>query len=252
VARAARVLSRFGGVYFLGDSITQQQFGSLRTVFPHEGAPFAIDFVRDDGALWERDGVRSDWTNALTPQGPFRLLVMNRGVHYVPDETVVTELNATLAALRARLPDVLVIWRASVVGTAGCTAFTGEPPLADFSRLAPRESWPFHWAEIQDQNALARALIREHHPHVLILDPAAPSLLRASSRVGNTPPRADNDDCLHWAMPAAPDMWNVAMVEALAVLETIVAESASACCPAANGGGGGSAAVPSAAAAAAV
>jgi hypothetical protein len=241
-ARAARVLSRFGGVFFLGDSLAQQMFESMLSAFPN-GVPVPFDFVQDDRAQWstsafaqyEEGGfgfVQNAWSQFFPEGGgTFRVLVINRGAHFVPNATFVTELNETLYSLRTQRPDVLVIWRASVAGAAECDTFAGEPPLNNFSRLPPRERWPYKWDEIQDQNALARALIREHYPQILIIDPVAPSMLRPSSRLSATPPRRDNEDCIHWAMPGPPDMWNVALIEALAILSTL-AVNASTCCPA--------------------
>jgi hypothetical protein len=144
-------------------------------------------------------------------KSPSQLLVLNRGAHYVLDAVYVAELNETLAAVRAAKPNCIVVFRTTVPGTANCNSYMNHVPLADASSLPPRETWPYFWDKFEGQNALARALIQRHHPHVLVLDPVAPLLLRPDTHLGG-------EDCLHYKMPGPIDMWDVALVETLELL----------------------------------
>lgn len=192
-----------------------------------------VFFARNDRLAWKtedfswapagelQDFWLENWALELT-EGRYNLLIMNRGAHFVPDEIFVAELNATMAALRAQKPHLLTVFRTTVPGSYACSDYTGKKPLTNLSMVPPRSLWPYNWDKFEGQNVLARSLFREFYPHVLVLDPVETALLRPETRLGSY--RGDNGDCLHWGMPGPPDLWTVALVEALALLD-ITAET---------------------------
>ena len=239
--RAGALLLRFGGVFFLGDSLMQQSYFSLASAFadgyaesravPMQIGPSALGgaargvpvlFANRFDLQWAAGGDAAE--AELAP--PSRLtLVLNRGAHFAPDDVFARELNATLRALRERLPDTLTVWRATVPGSFRCGSEHGGGRAPTYASLAAAlhnaSAWPYDWDKMLGQNALARALIREHHPHVLVLDPAGPSMLRPGARFSAY--EGTDDDCLHWGMPGPPDLWNAALIELFALVEQYAA-----------------------------
>ena len=173
-------------------------------------------FARRDRVQWEP--AVGDPAEAELARWPYRVLVLNRGAHFVPDGVFVAELDASLRAIRAKLPHLIIVWRATIPGSYQCEKYSVQPPLANLSiAYRERDAWPYDWEKYELQNALARSLFRKNHPHVLILDPVGPCMLRPGTRVAGY--TADDPlDCLHWGMPGPPDMWNVALIEMLDLL----------------------------------
>lgn len=238
--RGAAILRRFGGAFFWGDSISEQQYSSLRSAFGEgsseergvggrlhiagilggAASDLRAYFAWTTGAAWE--GADGDPAKTVLAVGPFRLVVVNRGAHFVPDAELIPAINESLHSLRAEFPNVLVVWRATVPGVVDCASHAGEPPLtgaaaAEEALYLNERAWPYHWGEFRRQNDLVRDFLRRHHPHVLVLDAVAPTMLRPAARVG-AHAGGDPDDCLHFAMPGPPDLWNVSLLELLALL----------------------------------
>jgi hypothetical protein len=256
-AAASRVLDRFGGLFFVGDSIMSQLFYSVVSAFPgavpvmrHPPDPpavlpqassallppanAAVMFMRNDDLSWgtREFGYAMETTNLFTevwaPEvaaGPWRTLVLSRGAHVALTEPLLAELNATLAAVRAARPDVLLVWLAALPGAHLCSLRAGMPPLDSIAHaLGQRENWPYEWALGYNQAEAVRRLLAEHHPHVLVVDARDATLMRPETRVSaaedahGAPP--EDIDCLHFAMPGPLDLTTYALVEALALLES--------------------------------
>lgn len=256
-AAASRVLAPFGGLFFVGDSIMQQQYYSVVSAFPGAAPvlrtppdgqsqfypqavtatlpPANVDamFMRNDDLSWGTTqfgytyGTSDLHTEAWAPDltnGPWRTLVLSRGAHVAATAALLDVVNATLAAVRAARPDVLLIWLAALPGAQACSARAGLPPLDSIApALAQQESWPYDWALVYNQGDAVRAMLAEHHPHVLVLDARDAVLLRPETRVSAAGVGAfgwprDDVDCLHFAMPGALDLLTYALVELLALL----------------------------------
>ena len=239
--RAGALLARFGGVFFLGDSLSQQAYFSLASAFadgfaderavPMQLGPSALGGAARGVPVVFANRPNARWTagdaaeGTLAAAGARYTLVLNRGAHFAPDDVFARELNHTLHALRELVPNTLTVWRATVPGSYRCGTDHGGGRAPTYASLADAlhnvSAWPYDWDKMLGQNALARALIREHHPHVLVLDPAGPSLLRPGARFSAH--ESVDDDCLHWAMPGPPDFWTVALIELLALVEQYTA-----------------------------
>jgi hypothetical protein len=230
-ARAVDILSRIGGITFLGDSITQQHFHSLRSALPPDESADSIVEVQPGIYISSIAGdvpvqfIRSDDLKTVVSGDDFfpflsgyAVLVINRGVHFATDDVFKDELRTTLSRLRAANPDVLLIWRATVHGNRDCSSYAvgGALPLQSLESLPNKATLPYNWGEMERQNTIARDLILREHRHVLIIDPLNASLLRPEKRAGAY--AGNNEDCLHWGMPGPPDMWTVALVETLGLL----------------------------------
>jgi hypothetical protein len=68
-----------------------------------------------------------DWASFLS-SGSYRVLVLNRGAHWVEDALLLQELRETLTALRSSFPELLLIFRATPPGVLNCESYTA--PLA--------------------------------------------------------------------------------------------------------------------------
>jgi hypothetical protein len=148
-----------------------------------------------------------DWASVLS-SGSYRVLILNRGAHWVEDAVLLRELNATLSTLRSQHPELLLIFRATPAGHLDCSSFSQplqQPP-------APGQKLPYHWGTFAQQNRLIEQLLSERFPGVLFLDIQPPTALRPESHRGA-------GDCLHYCMPGPPDLWTVALIELLALLE---------------------------------
>lgn len=148
---------------------------------------------------------------AIMQQSNTSLLVVNRGAHYVEDDIVIAELNATLNAMRERYGDsVSIIFRSTSPGHTDYDSKRYSPPLQHASE-ANLTSYTF--AKYENQNRLVRALIHKHHEHVLYLDVYPSTILRAD---GHT-----TEDGLHYCIPGPIDQWTVFLYNVLNVLEKV-------------------------------
>jgi len=234
--RAAATLSRFGGVMLVGDSIMQEQFHSLSsglhikvvtlwmtktwysayseapvgsmTARPISHATMPLNWSTVDKTV-ENYYWNEPWSSEFL-NGSYRLLIVNRGAHWAPDDVYIEELNQTLRTVESVRPDCLIVFRATVPGAPGCDNARYNNGISP-SPIPSR----YHWDAFEHQNGLVRELIRQHFPRVLFLDPVGPTMLRPDSRLGSYFNRTGGD-CLHFAMPGPPDVWNLAILEGLA------------------------------------
>ena len=248
--RAAALLRRFGGIFFVGDSISQQHYQSLLSAVPNSsdvrvegrqtggmsargllGGAVPTYFARNDRLFWETEAhswtegggeLQDFWLEAWSEElssGPYRTIVLNRGAHYVPDALFLAELNATMAMIPRRF---LTIYRTTIPGSLHCQRET--QPYANLSQVPPATKWPYNWDKFAHQNKLARRLFQEHYPHVLVIDPVDALLLRPETRVSSglsSPERQARKDCLHWCMPGPGDLMTVALIELLAAINAL-------------------------------
>ena len=272
VAHAARVLTRFGGIMFVGDSVMHQEYYSMMSALNRVPIIFTMDAVTQKWAYYvdgePRESARVyEWPHSYFFLGPvpmgftmnvhakwahnsddsshwykvwmhnwagkihggtefngtkytYKVLILNRGLHAVQDAVFLDELNQTLFSLQMEQPNLLTIWRPTMTGSVNCEAATGKPPLKSISKhvnIGSGGPSGFHWEAMGPQNELARKLIQDRYPHVLILD-ATPALsLRPGSRAANYKP--ESKDCLHWGMPGPLDLWTVALTELISYVD---------------------------------
>ncbi|CAI5515036.1 unnamed protein product [Closterium sp. Naga37s-1] len=134
----------------------------------------------------EQDGGNGGQGEDASRERQVAAIVLNRGAHYTEDEQLVSELNATLSAIRAVAPRVLLIYRNTPPGHAHCKHHS--KPLRyrqDAAQL------PHHWGDFGRQNELARrvdtATGLRPDGHVMLKDGRA--------------------DCLHYCLPGPADTW---------------------------------------------
>jgi hypothetical protein len=84
-----------------------------------------------------------------------KLLIMNRGAHYVPDDEFISEVNNTLAYLRDMHPHVNIVWRSSYFGDLSARKHAFASPLTKI----PPASGKWNYNQMEHQNNLVQRLV---------------------------------------------------------------------------------------------
>ncbi|GJP64589.1 hypothetical protein CLOP_g21566 [Closterium sp. NIES-67] len=132
-----------------------------------------------------------------TTEKPIAAIILNRGAHYTEDEQFVSQLNVTLAAIRAAAPHTLIVYRNTPPGHAHCKRHS-KP----FRYRQEAAQLPYHWGDFGRQNELARGLVERHGGVYWDVDTATG--LRPDGHVRLADGRAD---CLHYCLPGPADTW---------------------------------------------
>jgi len=135
------------------------------------------------------------------------LIIANRGVHFVPNDIVLTELEHTLSYLRQHHGRVSTIYRSSAPGHKDFDEVRYSAPL---SSEAEAQLDLFSWDKLKLQNSLIRQLLRNSFNEVLYLDVYPSSVLRHD---GHT-----SEDGLHYCIPGPIDNWVVLFYNLLSQL----------------------------------
>jgi len=145
------------------------------------------------------------------------LIIANRGVHYVPNDVVLTELEHTLSYLRQHHGGVSIIYRSSAPGHKNFDEVRYSAPV---SSEAEAQLDRFSWDKLKLQNSLIRKLLRNSlirqllrnsFTEVLYLDVYPSSVLRHD---GHT-----TEDGLHYCIPSPIDNWVVLFYNLLSLLQ---------------------------------
>ncbi|CAI5941543.1 unnamed protein product [Closterium sp. NIES-65] len=145
----------------------------------------------------EQDGGNGGEGEGASTEKRVAAIVLNRGAHYTEDEQLVSELYATLSAIRTVAPNVLLIYRNTPPGHAHCKRHS--KPLRyrqDAAQL------PYHWGDFGRQNELARRVVERYGGVYWDVDTATG--LRPDGHVMLKDGRAD---CLHYCLPGPADTW---------------------------------------------
>ena len=143
----------------------------------------------------------------------YDVLVLNRGIHIVPDARLAHETLELASRLRAMPPTSTLIWRTTVPGHENCTE--ASQPLAAY---APSPGHMYGWDQVERQNEIVFSTFESVMPGRLhYLDAYELSLTRADRhRVQETihvSPTGRLEkvkhDCLHYCLPGPPDDWNM-------------------------------------------
>jgi hypothetical protein len=139
------------------------------------------------------------------------LMVLNRGMHFVPDGLITQQLHATFSTLhalrRAARTELVhvheVVYRSTHASIPSCHLL--EDPLPrPFPYLArDNVSAAYHWADFERQNQVAHSVAASHEVTFLHVHPA--TLTRPG---GHMPPRRGaHGDCAHYCLPGPIDEW---------------------------------------------
>jgi hypothetical protein len=225
-------------IAFLGDSITFQQYNSLKYL---TGAENVIRFAskcfsrtcpnKSSKLYWMRDNQATSkyWSNMIRQVDP-EIIVLNRGAHHTSNEILRHELNDTLhTALRwqedcdQRNRNCVLMWRTTAPGFPNCQQIPG--PLNNASaaeEMIANTSWymeyevrkRFHWMEFATQNQLVEELIQDFRQNkklrISFLDFYDLAILRPDHHI-------DDKDCLHWCLPGPMDAANQLLLHQLEV-----------------------------------
>ena len=125
-------------ITFIGDSIPWQQYNSLRlalqavSTLNDKTKQRALVCGNRTEIMWMRDNYLnpSSVHNILDTEKP-DILLINRGIHFKPDEELLPYLNATLKVVEAwheEHPETVVVWRTTAPGVPGCSGEFAPPP----------------------------------------------------------------------------------------------------------------------------
>lgn len=97
-------------------------------------------------------------------------LVMNRGAHF--SNSIVKEVEIAFTELAERYPKLMVIWRNTPMGHAGCGTMFQNPPLTQplDESIQNTANPDFHWNTFSRFNVRIRALIEKKFPQVCCTD----------------------------------------------------------------------------------
>ena len=152
----------------------------------------------------------------LTPWAPllkthsYSAILLNRGAHFVPTDSVLPQLRETLAYMREHNPSALYLYRTAPPGHDNCEAMMNHPPL----EKPPTKISGFSWALMPPQNAAVATMIEQAFPDVVVVNVDNATALRPDSHrvaiqrrnpAGPTVPAAF--DCTHYCIPGPIDMW---------------------------------------------
>ena len=137
----------------------------------------------------------------LLDKNVYDVIVINRGVHYKDDATMLPEFEATLAHIVQRQPHALVVVRTSPSGHPNCTTKRNRPPNTVAEQL--RENEQFGWGRVETQSSRMAFMVTERfaRARMVIMDVVPATSVRADSH------RTSANDCLHYASPGPVDMW---------------------------------------------
>lgn len=186
---------------------------------PSKVLPSSLLFVRNDylrlNVAQEREGPQSGWGpgGLLYPWVHLlqsnAVLLLNRGAHFVETETVLRDLEETLAYVRERAPGALVVFRNTVGGVENITA--ERLPLATRRAYASGGfAEAYAWDHFADQNLAVRELFNS------LREPGGESGLIYLDVDSSTALRPDRHiDYLHCCIPGPQDHWVLLLQEIL-------------------------------------
>ncbi|KAK3833641.1 MAG: hypothetical protein J3R72DRAFT_404223 [Linnemannia gamsii] len=132
----------------------------------------------------------------------YKVLVLNRGLFWRPDEVFMSELVFTMKHLWRYYPDTLVIYRATHPISANCSQFKshGEDEAQEFRPTL---------ADIQRQNRIAKAIVEAAGG--IYLDTENMFALRPDGRMGD-------GDCARFCAPGPLDAYSDLLYNTLRIL----------------------------------
>lgn len=167
---------------------------------------FNVIYVRNDflsnKTLRLPDSTESLWLDKIDSNN-ISLVVLNRGVHYKPHETVVHELRLLFQHLTDRYPNLSIIYRNTPYGHADTSILFNSLPLQspqNFSEKKIKQQLKagWHYDEFVEQNSRIEELIINEFPNIVYMDVVPSTILRADSHTPDPIP-------IHYCIPGPID-----------------------------------------------
>lgn len=145
--------------------------------------------------------MHNTWFSWFLSSPRVRTLILNRGAHFVDDDTLLRNLYDTLLAVTRARPEVVVVYRSTPYGHSDCGTHQHDKPLkANEPIFTDASTVKYHWDSFSRQNAITRKLISSFFPSVFFFDIAGLTNLRIDSHYASY-------DCLHYCIPGPLDSW---------------------------------------------
>lgn len=139
------------------------------------------------------------WLHHAT-SGEFQIVILNRGAHYVDDDTLHRQLHALVRVLKkSNLSEkgIQMFYRTTVSGHPNCAQYM-KPSLVPISAQgSPSE---YHWEDFARQNEIAFSYFE--YIDAFKVDANATATYRGDLHTG-----AHDGDCLHYCIPGPVDTW---------------------------------------------
>ncbi|KAG8465666.1 hypothetical protein KFE25_002973 [Diacronema lutheri] len=181
-------------------------------------APVRLRFVRNELLLFNySDAATRPLRNAKYKQQmcewaskvhEAEVVVLNRGIHWQPDESFAAVLRETLASLAALPPPASgrrrrIVYRGTHAPVPGCNPALSPSAVSLESRLYSKyymaHNPHHHWPDFDRQNQIARCIARAHG--ALYIDVWRMMTFRPDAAL-------DRSDCVHSCMPGPVDEWS--------------------------------------------
>jgi hypothetical protein len=117
---------------------------------------FKIGYVKTEYLNAEEN----NWMSQVAAQNA-SVLIMNTGAHYEEIHEEVRIVNSSLAYLKARFPELSIVYRTTIAGHVGCDALFNSEPLESI----PDESHSnplFHWTDIRNRSLVLQNLMERY------------------------------------------------------------------------------------------
>lgn len=142
-----------------------------------------------------------EWEPSIRPLN-ISLLVLNRGLHYVKDDVLLTRYSTLFDYLATAHPQVTVVLRSTPVGHHMCES---RPLLMEpLEEIPTTHGSEFYWQEIADQYNITANLIETKYRNVVFFDVYKMTMLREDRHCKHY-----NHDCLHYCFHSVVDSWVV-------------------------------------------
>lgn len=216
---------------FLGDSLSQEAFWSLVSLFSHHGqwqragiehgqllCPRVsnLTFLRNDQlALIPTNTTKPIYADFRRAALAHSVIILNKGAHFVANELFIRQLNETLDWMNKFAKNATVFFRTTPAGHPGC--FTDSIPGVPNEELSSSAGayklfGAYNWHLFAPQMALTRQFLLSHFPQIGIIDVVPSTAVRRDSHLGQF---RGVVDCLHYCAPGPIDHWNEALLNAL-------------------------------------
>ena len=117
---------------------------------------FKVGYARTDN-LYTGD---YNWVSQVEAQNA-SVLIMNTGAHYEEIHEEVRIVNSSLGYLKARFPELSILYRTTIAGHVDCDALFNSEPLKNIPDQSHSNPL-FHWTDIRNRSLVLQNLIERY------------------------------------------------------------------------------------------
>ena len=184
------------------------------------------DFLDPSPELGDPEGVFHQtanfrWIQFINNQS---VLFVNRGLHWVDTPDVLAELSATIAAVRARAPGALIVFRPSPEGHGSDKRPTKPLTLAEYTKFTGYKP-SYHWGDLPKQGVAIHQMLHDLDAGVIFLDIDLLTKLRHDQHLWWVFDGEEHRDGVHYCQPGPTDTWIQLLMNALDAVREMVGDA---------------------------